>query len=86
MSPTAKIFLFLLILMALVVIVYVVVVRAFYWWGRGTPPPIGDEKRKLREKELKLRAKQIERSKNNPIATRNGNFWDNRKVYRDSDK
>lgn len=78
-----KIFLFLLILMALVFVVYITVVRAFYWWGRGTPPPTGDEKRKLREAELQLRAKQIEHSKKNPIATRSGSFWNNRKVYPD---
>jgi Na+-transporting methylmalonyl-CoA/oxaloacetate decarboxylase gamma subunit len=83
MSPMTKIFLFLLILMVLVFIVYITVVRTYYWWGRGTPPPTGDEKRKRREEELKMRAKQIEHSKNNPIATRNSDFWDNSKVYRD---
>lgn len=82
MSPTVKIFLFLLVLMALVSAIYVLVVKTFYWWGRGTPPPSRDERRKLKEVELKLRAKQIEHSKNNPITTRNSSFWNNGKVYR----
>lgn len=86
MSPNTKIFLFLIVLMVLVFVVYVTVVRAFYWWGRGTPPPTGDEKSKLREEELRLRAKQIENSKKNPIATRKSSFWDNSKVYKNEDQ
>ena len=58
-------------------------IYAFYWGERGKPLPTDKEERKrLREEELQLRAKQIEYSKNNPIATRKGSFWDNRKVYK----
>lgn len=86
MSPTTKIVLFLFVLMGLVFVVYVSVVRAFYWWGRGTPPPAGEEKRKLKEEELRLRAKQIEYAKKNPRATRKSSFWDNSKVHKEAEK
>jgi hypothetical protein len=54
----------------------------YYWGERGKPLPIGEERRKAREEELRLRAQQIEHSKNNPIMTRKPSFWDNTKVYR----
>jgi hypothetical protein len=83
MSPQTKIILFLFVLIALVFVVYVSVVRVYYWWGRGTPPPSGEEKRLLKEAELKLRAKQIENAAKNPRVTRKSSFWDNTKVYKD---
>lgn len=54
----------------------------YYWGERGTPPLKGDQRRQAQEAELRLRAKQIERSRRNPIATRKPSFWDNSKVYR----
>lgn len=51
----------------------------FYWGDRGTPPLTGDAKREQRERELEMRAKQIERSQNNPRKPRSQDFWDNRK-------
>jgi hypothetical protein len=54
----------------------------YYWGERGTPPLKRDQRRQAREEELRLRARQIEYSKNHPIATRKGSFWDNSKVYR----
>jgi hypothetical protein len=51
----------------------------FYWGERGTPPLTGDAKREQRALELKIRAKQIEHSQNNPRKPRSQNFWDNRK-------
>ena len=53
----------------------------YYWGERGTPPLKREQRRQAREEELRLRAKQIEYSKNNPIPTRKGSFWDNSKVY-----
>lgn len=53
----------------------------YYWGARGTPPLKGEQRRRAREEELRLRAKQIENSKRNRIATRKGSFWDNGKVY-----
>lgn len=51
----------------------------YYWGARGTPPLTGEQRRKQKEEELRLRAKQIEHSKKNPWKTRSSNFWDNRK-------
>ena len=51
----------------------------YYWGSRGTPPLSGEQKRRQKQKELKLRAKQIEQSRKNPWKTRSGSFWDNRK-------
>ena len=51
----------------------------FYWGDRGTPPLTGDAKREQRANELKIRAKQIERSQKNPRKPRSQDFWDNRK-------
>ena len=53
----------------------------YYWGERGTPPLSREQRRQAREEELRRRAKQIEYSKNNPIPTRKGSFWDNGKVY-----
>ncbi|HEX8249888.1 MAG TPA: hypothetical protein VF599_17075 [Pyrinomonadaceae bacterium] len=55
----------------------------YYWGARGTPPLTGEERRRQREEELRLRAKQFEYAKQNPIATRKTDFWDNSKVYKD---
>lgn len=55
----------------------------YYWGERGRPPLTGAEKRRQREEELRLRAKQIERAKQQPIAPRKPSFLDNGKVYRD---
>jgi hypothetical protein len=55
----------------------------YYWGARGTPPLKGEERRRQREEELRLRAKQFEYAKQNPIATRKTDFWDNSKVYKD---
>ena len=52
----------------------------YYWGERGAPPLTGEERRRQREEELKLRAKQIELAEKNPIKTRKPDFWDNTKV------
>jgi hypothetical protein len=52
----------------------------YYWGERGAPPLTGEERRKQREEELRLRAKQIELAERNPIKTRKPDFWDNTKV------
>ena len=51
----------------------------YYWGERGKPPLKGEERKRQKEDELKLRAAQIERSKKTPWKTRNPNFFDNRK-------
>lgn len=55
----------------------------YYWGERGKPPLTGEERRRQREEELRLRAKQFEYAKQNPVATRKSDFWDNSKVYKD---
>lgn len=54
----------------------------YYWGARGTPPLTGEARRQMREEELRLRARQIEQLRNNPIPTRKPDFWDNSKVSR----
>ncbi len=51
----------------------------YYWGVRGTPPLTGAQKRRQKEEELALRAKQIEHSSKNPHQPRSPGFWDNRK-------
>ena len=51
-----------------------------YYWARGKPPATGEERRRQKEEELRLRAKQIEHSKKNPREPRNPSFWNNRKI------
>jgi hypothetical protein len=82
MSSFAWMIMLVLILTAVGTLTLVFITVRYYWGERGTPPPIGEERRRLKEEELKLRAKQIERAKQNPIATRKSSFWDNGKVYK----
>lgn len=70
------------VLTALGVGTLLLVTLKYYWGERGTPPLKREQRRHLREEELRLRAKQIEHSKRNPIITRRGSFWDNNKVYK----
>jgi hypothetical protein len=57
----------------------------YYWGERGSPPLTGDERRRQKEEELRLRAKQIEVAAKNPRVTRRSSFWDNSKVYKEED-
>lgn len=82
MSASFGIFLIVGILTLIGTATLMLITIKFYWGDRGTPPMTGERRRKAREEELRLRAKQIERSKRNPIATRKPSFWDNSKVYR----
>ena len=81
---TSLFWIIVIILLATVVglLALILPIYAFYWGERGKPLPTREERKRLREEELKLRAKQIEYSKNNPIAPRNQSFWNNRKVYK----
>jgi len=51
----------------------------YYWGERGTPPLTGEQRRKQKEEELQMRAKQIEYSKKHRWETRSDDFFDNRK-------
>jgi len=58
----------------------------YYWGERGKPPLTGAARRRQKEEELRLRAKQIENAAKNPRVTRKSSFWDNSKVYKDEDR
>jgi hypothetical protein len=51
----------------------------YYWGERGTPPLTGEARRMQKERELQLRAKQIELAKRTRRAPRSPDFFDNRK-------
>ena len=52
----------------------------YYWGERGTPPLTGEQRRKQKEEEIRLRARQLEYAREHPIKTRKPDFFDNRKV------
>jgi hypothetical protein len=85
MSSFSWMIVIVLILTLLGTVTLVFITVKYYWGERGKPPVTGDERRRLREEELRLRAKQVELAKRNPIATRKSSFWDNGKVYKDKD-
>jgi hypothetical protein len=79
MSSFAWIITLTLILTALGTLVLLLITLKYYWGARGTPPATGAERRLQKEEELRLRAKQIERSRNTRWETRSSDFFDNRK-------
>lgn len=85
MSNFAWIIIITLVLTLLGTLTLALITVKYYWGERGKPPTSGAMRRQQKEEELRLRAKQIERSKQNPIATRKSSFWDNGKVYKDKD-
>ena len=54
----------------------------YYWGERGRPPATGEERRRLKEAELRLRRDQIEYAERHPIVPRSPDFLDNRKQRR----
>ena len=69
-----------LILTALGNATLILITVKYYWGARGTPPLVGQARRRQKEEELRLRAEQIEYSKKHPREGRSDSFWDNRKV------
>lgn len=59
--------------------VLVFITVRYYWGERGTRPPTGEARRRQKEEELRLRAKQIEYSEKHPRQDRSTDFLDNRK-------
>ncbi|MEQ1604655.1 MAG: hypothetical protein ABL999_07275 [Pyrinomonadaceae bacterium] len=51
----------------------------YYWGDRGKPPLTGEERRAQYEKELEMRAKQLEYSRTHPPKPRSLSFFDNTK-------
>ena len=68
-----------LILTVLGTLVLLLITLKYYWGERGTPPVTGEARRRQKEEELKLRAKQIEYSRKTRWETRSADFFDNRK-------
>ncbi|MDQ3798079.1 MAG: hypothetical protein M3384_01390 [Acidobacteriota bacterium] len=83
MSSLAWIIIIVLALTLLGTLTLVFITTKYYWGERGTPPLTGEQRRRQREEEIRLRAKQFEYAKQNPIVTRKSDFLDNRKVYKD---
>jgi hypothetical protein len=79
MSNFAWIIVIVLILTALGSGTLFFITLKYYWGVRGTPPPTGEERKRLREEELRLRAKQIEHARKNKWETRSADFFDNTK-------
>ena len=79
MSNLAWMILIVVLLTILGATILAFITVKYYWGERGTPPPRGEQRRRLKEEELRLRARQIERAEKNPIPTRKPDFWDNTK-------
>ena len=86
MSSFALIVILVLILTALGTLTLLLITVKFYWGERGRPPLNGDARRRQKEEELRLRARQIEIAAKYPRATRKSSFWDNGKVYSDRER
>jgi hypothetical protein len=59
--------------------VLVFITVKYYWGDRGSKPLTGESRRRQKEEELRLRAKQIEYMEKHPRQNRSPGFWDNRK-------
>ncbi|HEX6124649.1 MAG TPA: hypothetical protein VFZ23_04685, partial [Pyrinomonadaceae bacterium] len=70
MSSFLWIILLVVLLTLLGTLTLVFITVKYYWGERGAPPLTGEQRRQQYEEELRLRAKQIERAKQNPIPTR----------------
>lgn len=79
MSNFAWILVLVLILTLLGSGILFFITSRYYWGVRGTAPPTREERKRLREEELRLRAKQIEYAETHKWATRGDNFFDNTK-------
>ena len=80
MSNAAMIAMIVLALTLLGTLALAFVTVKYYWGQRGTPPLTGEERRRQKEEELRLRAKQIEYAASQPVKPRKADFWDNSKV------
>ena len=67
------------LLTALGTLTLVFITVNYYWGERGAPPLTGEERRRQRDEEIRLRQKQIERAEQTPVVTRKPDFWDNTK-------
>ncbi len=80
MSSLAWLVTLVLLLTVLGTAALVLVTVKYYWSDRGTPPATGEERRRLKEEELRLRAKQFHSAKEHPRENRKPAFFDNSKA------
>jgi hypothetical protein len=86
MSSTAWIAIVVLALTLLGTLALAFVTFKYYWGVRGTPPLTGEERRRQKEEELRLRAEQIKFAETHPVSQRKPDFWDNSKVIERAEK
>jgi hypothetical protein len=79
MSSFAWMIILVLILTLVGSAILVFITVKYYWGERGRPPLTGAERRRQKEEELRMRAKQIEFAKKNPRKVRSDSFFDNTK-------
>ena len=79
MSNTVWLLLLVGLLTVLGSLTLLLITVRYYWGERGTPPLVGEERRRQREQELRMRVRQFEHSERNPHQERSGDFFDNRK-------
>jgi hypothetical protein len=79
MSSFALVLVLVLLLTLLGSLSLLFVTVKYYWGERGTPPVRGEERRRQKQAELKLRAAQIEYLKAHPREERSPSFLDNSK-------
>ncbi len=86
MSSFASMIVVVLLLTIVGTLTLIFITVKYYWGERGTPPLTGVEYQRQKDKELRLRAKQIENAAKNPRVLRRSSFWDNSKVYKDEER
>jgi len=79
MSSFAWIIVIVLLLTLVGSLALLFVTVKYYWGERGAPPLTGEERKRQKVEEERLRAKQIEYVEQHPIKTRKPSFWDNTK-------
>ncbi|MFN2502441.1 MAG: hypothetical protein ABR530_10575 [Pyrinomonadaceae bacterium] len=79
MSSFIWIIVLVLVLTAVGSLTLLFITVKYYWGERGAPPLTGEARRKQKEMELAMRAKQISYSEQNPPKPRSQSFWNNRK-------
>ena len=74
MSNWTLILLLVFTLTALGTLTLAFITVKYYWGERGKPPLKGEARKRQKEEELQLRARQIEHSRKNPIKTYSRTF------------
>jgi hypothetical protein len=81
-SNFAWVIIIVLILTVLGSLTLFLITIKYYWGIRGGPPLTGEARRRQKEEEIRLRARQFELSEKYPREPRSESFWNNRKNSR----